>query len=91
MELHTQVAYSSVHAENKAMVSMAYDLHKLHPLKGAVSLGAHSPMGVSLKDSLKGGRRCMEGPDTSTEIPHSRERPPMTEAYLPDTQRQRRR
>ncbi len=40
------------------MTSMAYELHKLHPLKGAGSLGATSPIGGFL-DDLFGGRMAI--------------------------------
>ena len=78
MELHTQVVHSGVHTENNAVESTAYDLHKLHPLKGAASPGANSPMGGSPKYNLKGRRRNMRGPGT-----------PISIAYWTDTQRRR--
>jgi hypothetical protein len=36
------------------MTSIAYELHKLHPLKGAGSLGASSPIGGPLVSDFEG-------------------------------------
>ena len=59
MELHTQVANSTVQDWNRPMTSTAYELHNLHPLKGAVSLGATSPTSGPLVELF--GRRTAMG------------------------------
>ena len=65
MELHTQVANSTVQDWNRPMTSTAYELHNLHPLKRAVSLGATSPISGPLVELFL-GRTAMDWMDFPT-------------------------